>query len=139
MNRKAWVYLYCAWLVALMGALVSLFYGEVLQLEPCRLCWYQRMALFPLALLLGMAAYRADNSLIAYAKVLAGLGGVIALYQVAQIVLPSSGLRSLCGSSCGDSALNLFGFLPFEVLSLVGFSLLYALLSIAAKRLSAHP
>jgi disulfide bond formation protein DsbB len=44
-----------AWLASLAGTLGSLFFSEVMQLQPCLLCWYQRIAMFPLVLVLASA------------------------------------------------------------------------------------
>ncbi|WP_082321816.1 disulfide bond formation protein B [Variovorax paradoxus] len=38
-----------AFLVAFASTLGSLFFSEVMKLEPCVLCWYQRIAMFPLS------------------------------------------------------------------------------------------
>lgn len=53
--------LYSAWVISLFGLFLSLFVGEILEVEPCNLCWYQRIALFPLTILLGIAAYKQDE------------------------------------------------------------------------------
>ena len=50
-----------AWLLAMTATGSALFIGEVMGMVPCVLCWYQRIAMFPLALLLGMAFYSDDR------------------------------------------------------------------------------
>ena len=50
--------LYLAWLIALTATLGALFIGEVMGRTPCVLCWYQRIAMFPLALILGLASFQ---------------------------------------------------------------------------------
>lgn len=74
-------FLFAAWFVALSASLAVLFIGEVLGQTPCNLCWFQRAFMFPLAIILGVAAWRADLSIWRYAAPLAVLGGAVALYH----------------------------------------------------------
>lgn len=128
MKRDGWL-LFSAWLVSLFGFCLSVFYGEILQNAPCPLCWYQRIALFPLVFLLGLALYRGDRGIVPYAIMLAIFGLLTALFQAAQEYLPSfkTGLCSL-GTSCTESVYTLFGFIQFPVVSAMGFALLIFLL-----------
>ena len=50
-----------AWIVALVAMLGSLYFSEVAHFIPCEYCWYQRIAMYPLVLILGIAAYRQDT------------------------------------------------------------------------------
>jgi disulfide bond formation protein DsbB len=113
--------LYLAWTIALAGVAISLYFGEVLQVEPCRLCWYQRIALFPLALFLGIATYKNDAKLAIYATPFVILGGLFALYQTALLYFPALEIDALCGSSHCAPVFSFFGFLTFPLLSLIGF------------------
>ena len=56
-----WLWLSAAWVVALVSTLAALFIGEVMGMTPCQLCWYQRILMFPLAVILGMAAFGNDR------------------------------------------------------------------------------
>lgn len=125
--------LYLAWLIALVGLLCSVFFGELLHHEPCRLCWYQRVCLFPLVLILGIGAYKEDAKITVYALPLALLGMLFALYQVLGIFLPSLSTPALCGykSECSEQLVELWGFLSFPLVSLIGFFLIFLFLWIA--------
>jgi len=118
-------FLYSAWIIALTGCAVSLYYGEILWVEPCRLCWYQRMALFPLALILGIAAYRKEDSAVLYVWPFLLLGGAAALYQALAIHFPAA---QLCGEECAEPIFSLFGWINFPDLSAAGFLTIAALL-----------
>lgn len=110
--------LYFAWVIALAALLVSFYYGEILGLEPCRLCWYQRLAIFPLALFLGIAAYKNDQKLALYAMPLALFGAFVAGYQSLSEFFPALHSAKLCGSGhCTEQ-----GILP--MLSFAGFALI---------------
>ncbi|GJM71062.1 hypothetical protein HMSSN036_32780 [Paenibacillus macerans] len=73
--------IYLAWLVALVATAGSLYLSEVLHYEPCRLCWFQRIFMYPQVILLGIAAYRNDRSIIPYVLPLSIIGGTISLYH----------------------------------------------------------
>lgn len=128
--------LYFAWLVSLVGLFVSLFVSEFLSYEPCPLCWYQRIALFPLALLLGIATYRQDKSFVLYGFALAAMGEFFALYQVLERRFPALQTLPLCGSSgrCDEPVFQWFGFLTFPAISAIGFAMIGGLLLAARKR-----
>jgi disulfide bond formation protein DsbB len=70
-----------AFLVALVATLGSLYLSEVAGFVPCTLCWYQRAAMYPLALLLGVAVLRRDLAVRPYAIALAGMGSIISTYH----------------------------------------------------------
>ncbi|WP_288254060.1 disulfide bond formation protein B [uncultured Hydrogenophaga sp.] len=55
-----WAWLFAAWGVALAATLGALFIGEIMGMTPCLLCWYQRIFMFPLAIVLGIAAFAND-------------------------------------------------------------------------------
>lgn len=116
--------LYAAWLVAMAATLGALFIGEVLGQMPCVLCWYQRIAMFPLALILGIACLHDDSAVRTYALPLSITGGAIALWHsglyfglVPQRVAPC--VKD--GPSCTDAAMTIAG-LPIPILSLVAFT-----------------
>ncbi len=81
--KRGWAWLAAAWVVAFVATLAALFIGEVMGHTPCLLCWYQRIAMFPLALILGMAAYADDRRGAAYARPFAAAGAAIAGYHAA--------------------------------------------------------
>jgi disulfide bond formation protein DsbB len=122
--------LYLCWLIALAGTGVSLYYSEIALWEPCALCWYQRIALFPLAVLLGVAAFRNDGDFALYGQILAGFGLVVALYHWLQLSVPALKLAALCGAgpTCVDSEHLVWGLYSFPALSTAGFSFLFLFL-----------
>lgn len=120
----AWLALIGAWLVALTASLGAIFIGEVMGQAPCVLCWFQRAFMFPLAIILGIAAFRSDRSVIVYAAPLAAIGWVVALYHLLLYLgVVSEGLQP-CGTgpSCAEGAMTLYGSLPIPLLSLCAFT-----------------
>ena len=141
--RRSLIALYVSWAVALAATLGALFIGEVLGQAPCVLCWYQRIAMFPLAVILGIACLRDDVGVWRYALPLALAGAAVALYHsglylglIPEPVVPCS--RS--GPSCTDANMTVLG-VPLPLLSLASFSFVVAGLAVAARSqpLETHP
>lgn len=120
--------LYFAWVVALGGLFLSVFFGEVLDMEPCRLCWYQRIGLFPLALFLGIASYKNDRKIAFYCLPLVAFGGFFAVYQLISQIFPALQSTVLCGES-GHCTFQ--GFAP--LVSSLGFAAIALLILIHRK------
>ncbi|MGL4404673.1 MAG: disulfide bond formation protein B [Notoacmeibacter sp.] len=114
-----------AWLIALFATLAALFIGEILGQTPCLLCWYQRIAMFPLAVILGIGVYRNDIGSASYAKPLAWAGLAIAAWHVGLYFGFISESLIPCGKgpSCTDAKMDIFG-LPIPALSLGAFAII---------------
>lgn len=123
--------LYFAWVIALIGFCASIFYGEILGNPPCPLCWYQRIALFPLVILLGMAAYRGDSKILPYTLPLVFLGGLIAIFHLLHPYIPFLQKASVCklGVSCTHTGFPIL----FPLTSAMGFLLIALLLLVERK------
>jgi len=67
--------------VALAATLGSLYLSEIVHLIPCRLCWFQRIFMYPLVIVLGVAARRQDTEVGQTAGALAGIGLLISIYH----------------------------------------------------------
>lgn len=119
-----WTAFYAAWLVALSSSLGAIFIGEVMGQTPCQLCWFQRVFMFPLAIMLGIAAYRSDRAVLPYAFALTLSGWAIALYHLLLYfgAVPDGIQQCGSGPSCSDSKMTLFGAIPIPLLSLAAFS-----------------
>ena len=114
--------LWLAFVVAATATAGSLYLSEVAQFVPCTLCWYQRIAMYPLVILLGIAAWRGDVGIRRYVVPLAAIGAVIATYHVALQRLPGlpHGACSL-DVPCTAIYVERFGFVTIPVMSLIGF------------------
>jgi disulfide bond formation protein DsbB len=126
-----------AWLVALVSTLVALFIGEVMGRTPCTLCWYQRIAMFPLALILGFAAYSAEMSVRRYVVPIAVIGGLIAVWHsllFAGVVPEPIQPCSKGGPSCTGDEQILLGVLPMPFLSTVAFAAIILLLTVPFRK-----
>ena len=129
-SGTGWIWLSAAWAVALVSTFAALFIGEVMGMTPCQLCWYQRILMFPLAVILGMAAFGNDRRGAIYALPLA-LGGVaVAGYHTALVAgwVPQWWIPCGAGPSCSDQKLVIFGDIQIPWLSLLAFTAIVALL-----------
>lgn len=86
-ERKT-LYLAFAWVVALVATLGSLYYSEVRLFLPCELCWYQRIFMYPQAVLLGIALWRQDFSVWPYSLALSLIGGSFSSLHLLQQNFP---------------------------------------------------
>ncbi|MGI8748488.1 MAG: disulfide oxidoreductase [Deinococcus sp.] len=127
--------LYLAWVVALTATLGSLYFSEVRGFLPCVLCWYQRTMMYPLVLVLGVAAFRNDLSARYTALPLAVIGWLVALYHVLEERGVVQTLKSCTvGVPCSTRWINVFGFITIPLLSLTAFTLILLLLAWRRER-----
>jgi disulfide bond formation protein DsbB len=126
--------LLAAFVVATLATLGSLYFSEIAHFEPCRLCWYQRIAMYPLVLILGIAALRRDPGVRRYAAPIAVIGALIASYHYALEWFPSldSGACSAT-APCTIVWFREFGFVSLPYLALSAFLLILALLWLAGS------
>jgi disulfide bond formation protein DsbB len=123
-----------AFLVALLATMGSLYFSEIAHFEPCRLCWYQRIAMYPLVVILGIAAVRRDAGVRPYGMALATIGAVISAYHVALEWVPAldTGTCGL-GPSCSVVWFRVFGFLSLPTLALIAFLSILSLLAMVSR------
>jgi disulfide bond formation protein DsbB len=129
--------MFAAWIVALVATFGALFVGEVMGQTPCVLCWYQRIFMFPLALVLAIACYRSDRNVWHYALPLAILGWTVAAYHnlvYFGIVDEALAPCAATGPSCSGADMTIFGWVPLPLLSLIAFSAIAALVSFVPRR-----
>ncbi|NMG00249.1 disulfide bond formation protein B [Aromatoleum toluolicum] len=137
-SLAGWTPLFGAWLVAASSLLGALFLGEVMELPPCVLCWWQRIAMFPLVLILPAGMFPLDRSVIRYALPLTLAGWLVALFHVLLVagVIPERIQPCSRGVSCKEIQIEWFGFLTIPMLSLIAFTLIAGLLLFAQRRMS---
>lgn len=122
--------LYGGWIVALISTVGSLFFSEVMQLPPCVLCWYQRIAMYPLILVIGTGIALRDDRLKFYALPLALIGLAISIYHnlLYYGIIPESITPCTQGISCTSRQIEWFGFITIPLLALTAFLIILACL-----------
>ncbi len=134
-NRSA-LFLYFAWFVAVIATLGSLYFSEIRLFLPCELCWYQRIAMYPLAIILGIAAYTNDLKITKYVLPLSIIGGMISFYHYLLEKVPGFASVKPCsqGIPCDVQWINWFGFVTIPFLALTAFILITVFLLISRKK-----
>jgi disulfide bond formation protein DsbB len=106
-----------------IATLGSLYFSEVEHFVPCRLCWFQRVMMYPIALISLIALVRRDRSVHLYTVPLAVVGAAISLYHylIEWGVLADSESCSLFGPACAEVWFRQFGFVTLAFMALCGF------------------
>lgn len=129
MNKKQENALLAMWTVAVVATAGSLYFSEIRGYEPCELCWYQRILMYPLVLILAVAYLQKNTKIAVTTAVFSIIGGCISLYHY--------GLQKLdfladsapaCGRvPCTGEYINYFGFVTIPFLALIAFIMIAVL------------
>lgn len=122
--------------VATAGTFLSLFYSEVIGDLPCDLCWYQRIFLYPQVVILAIAKWKNDRSVLVYSLALSIIGVIIAAYQYnlqwgGSALIPCSG--DALASPCAEKTVLEFGYITIPLMSLTAFAIMIVFNLIAKK------
>ena len=138
-GQQGWVLIFICWLIAMAALFGSLFFSEVMGLKPCILCWWQRIFIYPLAVLFLVGLFPQDHkdcSVVRYTLPLAviGLGFAIYHYLVYSGFIPESLQPCSEDLSCSEINLELMGIITIPMLSIFAYSAIIMLLLIYRKR-----
>lgn len=116
--------LYIAWGIALTATMGSLYYSEIMNLPPCVLCWYQRISMYPMVVILGVGILLKNRLIHLYALPLTIIGFLIAVYHNLLYfnILPESAAPCVAGVSCTTQFVKLLGFLDIPLQGLIAFT-----------------
>ncbi len=123
-----------AFAVSLVATLGSLFYSEIAGYAPCKLCWFQRIFMYPEVALLGFAAIKKDfKNILNYALSLSVIGFFISLYH--NYTYYGGALSGSCGISglCAKRYVFSFGYISIPLMALTGFFLITVFLFLRKK------
>ena len=135
-NQNSWSLIFGAWLISCLSMGGSLFFSEVMEFPPCILCWYQRVAMYPLVAIFMVGLFPLSKEVFKYSAPFVALGWLIALWHnLLHLGIIEEDL-SPCreGVSCSTVYINWMGFITIPLLSFVAFSLLGAILFIFYRR-----
>lgn len=129
---------YIAWLTASLSVVGSLFFSEVMHLPPCVLCWYQRIAIYPLVLVIGTGIILRDVRMKFYSLPLCGMGLVISLYHnlLYYGFIPESITPCSEGVPCNAVQIEWLGFITIPLMGLMAFTMITACLLFTNRRKS---
>ncbi len=130
-------FLVIGFVISLAGVLISLFYSDIIGFAPCKLCWLQRIALYPTCILFGLAWIKKDRNISYYIFPLLGLGAFVAIYHNF-IYYFGEGIApcDATGVSCVQRLVSEFGgYISIPSLALTSFIALAILLLVAHDRI----
>ena len=135
--QTAWMMIFVCWLIALLSMLGSLFFSEVMDLEPCVLCWYQRIFMYPQVIIFMVALFPLDVRVVKYALPLTVIGWGFAVYHylIYSGYIPEALQPCGQGPSCAEINLELFGFITIPMLSILSYTAIIALLILTHYRM----
>ncbi len=129
-NDSRWTLVFLAWLIATLATLGALFMSEIMGLAPCVLCWYQRIFMFPLVIILALGLFPFDPKVLRYALPLSAIGLVIAAFHILLVwgIVPEALAPCRQGIPCKTVQIEWFGFVTIPLLSFLAFLTINALL-----------
>ncbi len=127
--------LFISWVVALVAMLGSLYFSEIRQFVPCTMCWYQRICMYPLVLILGIGSFQNDFNVKKIALPLSIIGLLISTWHYLEQKVPGFAEIKPCtqGVPCSSEYINVFGFITIPFLAGTAF-LLISLILIFTKK-----
>lgn len=136
MKVSPWTLIFGAWLVAASATLGALFMSDIMGFAPCVLCWYQRISMFPLVLILAAGLFPFDPKVLRYALPLAVVGLLVAGFHLLLTAgyIPETLTPCRQGIPCSTVQIEWFGFVTIPMLSAVAFLTINLLLVAAYFR-----
>lgn len=120
------IYLYGAWVISVVATLGSLYFSEIRGFIPCELCWYQRILMYPLTLILGIGTFQNDTSVKRFVLPMAIAGWSFSFYHYLLEKVPGFAPIAPCsqGVPCNVQYINWAGFITIPFLALTAFTLI---------------
>lgn len=113
-------------LISAFAIIGSLYFSEIVKFPPCALCWYQRVFMYPIAIVVAVGIWKKDKNLAYLTLPFAIIGLIISIYHnllyygiIPEVIQPCT-----VGVSCTARQLDLFGFVTIPLLSLIGFTII---------------
>lgn len=127
MSKKIEYSMLFMWVVSLVAMMGSLFFSEVMKYEPCTFCWYQRILMYPLVFIIGIAYIQRNAQIAVTTLVFSCIGTLVALYHYGMQKIPFLHDNAIaCGRvPCTGEYINWLGFITIPFLSLTAFVLIF--------------
>ena len=127
-------FLVFSFLLALFASVFPLVYSEIINFSPCVLCWWQRVFMFPLVFIFGIAFWIKDRKVIIYTLPLIVIGFLISVYQNFFYYFGENSTLpcDASGVSCYQRLVSEFGgYISIPMLAVTAFFALLTLLTVA--------
>lgn len=111
--------------ISLAATLGSLYFSEIKGLVPCSLCWYQRILMYPLVIIILIAIFKGDKFIKYYIRTFSFIGLGIALYHyIIQTIQVHSVLCDI-NVDCTNVSIKYLDFITIPLMSVFAFLLLF--------------
>lgn len=122
-------YMQMIFIVSLIAMLGSLYFSEFRLYEPCEMCWYQRILMYPIVLLSFIGVIKDDINAGLYVRLMSGIGLLVSTYHYALQKIPAFGdsANACMGVSCTVQYINWAGFITIPLLALTAFVVIFIL------------
>lgn len=126
-NNK--LFLQMIFIVSLVATLGSLYFSEIRLYEPCEMCWYQRILMYPIVLLSFIGLIKDDNNVRIYVRAMSGIGVAVSTYHYALQKIPALGesANACMGVSCTVQYINWAEFITIPLLAFTAFTIIFIL------------
>ena len=133
-NQKSWYLIFSCWIIALVSMAGSLFFSDVMEFPPCSMCWYQRIAMYPLVFIFLAALFPLDTRVIKFSAPLVVTGWLFATWHnlLHYEIVPETATPCREGVSCSTVYLD-YGFITIPFLSWLAFSMIAVMLFLLYK------
>ncbi|MFD2042753.1 disulfide oxidoreductase [Ornithinibacillus salinisoli] len=124
------------WTITFVATAGSLFYSEVMGYIPCELCWYQRILMYPLVIIYGVAIWKKNMNLALPGLILSGIGMFVSTYHYFVQKLPAlEETGGACGLvPCNLEYVNYFGFITIPFQAGIAFIIIFVLHLVLLKQ-----
>ncbi|NNE74792.1 MAG: disulfide bond formation protein B [Acidimicrobiales bacterium] len=125
--------------VAVGATAGSLYFSEIAGFSPCELCWMQRIAMYPLAVIGVMAWLRRERWMVPYGLVIAAMGIVVSAYHIQLQAFPDQGTFCDVDNPCTSSPVEALGWMTIPMMAFVSFALLITISVVALSQQTRTP
>ena len=122
-----------AFSVAAVSTAGSLWFSEVGGFPPCELCWYQRIAMYPLVVVLGVAVWRGDSDPRWRVLPMSVTGMGLSAYHYQLQLYPDQGSSCDVAAPCTQQWVDEFGFVSIPFMAFCGFAAVTVLVLAAGR------
>ncbi|WP_335870941.1 disulfide oxidoreductase [Bacillus sp. 2205SS5-2] len=127
MNKKEENILFYSWVFAFLGTIGSLYFSVIRGYVPCELCWYQRIFMYPMSVILFISIWKKDTSVWIYSLILSGIGIILSSfhYSIQKLAFFTNSIPSCGETPCSGEYINWLGFVTIPFLSLTTFVIIF--------------
>ncbi len=130
--------IFICWLLALISTVGSLFFSEVMEFPPCVLCWYQRIAMYPLVIIFLVGSFQEAKTTLAFSWPIVLIGWIISvIHNLLHLeIIPETASPCLEGVSCSTVYIEWLGFITIPFLSFMAFTAIGIILILLSRKLT---